>query len=269
MSKNKPNSPLELLAPHIKKYWDREFNDEQILQRLQDKNIFDKQQYGGPDNALEYNVFKWVFIPWFQAELDAYIDLINTTKKRAQKHKVLPHRPPDDIDEHPENYNMMNFKVLIDLDADFIQIAEQLFAPPDHPVFQLVPPAFNHWISQYYNQLRCPEIICDNVWSVYEGLLRKFQSNAPLTDTLDLYSYHNDREEFVEEVRNALNTTVGVKVEDLNPLRYDEESGNSWGGGGGGVQGGLDPEVEDTDLADAVAQFLSDEEHLKSNVEDM
>ncbi|KIK52245.1 hypothetical protein GYMLUDRAFT_251383 [Collybiopsis luxurians FD-317 M1] len=185
------------------------------------------------------------FIPWFQAELDAYVDLINTTKKWAQKHKVLPHGPPDDIDEHPENYNVMNFKVLIDLDADYIQIAEQLYAPPDHP-------------------LGCPEITHDNVWNVYRGLLRKFQSNAPLTDTLDLHSYHNDREEFVEEVRNALNTTVGVEIEDLNPLHYDEESGYM-----GGVRGGLGPEIEDTDLADAVAQFSSDEEHLESDVEDM
>ncbi|THU85240.1 hypothetical protein K435DRAFT_558126, partial [Dendrothele bispora CBS 962.96] len=51
------------------------------------------------DNPLQYNVFKWVFIPWFQAELDVYVDLINTTKRRAQTHKILPHGPPDDIDE--------------------------------------------------------------------------------------------------------------------------------------------------------------------------
>jgi hypothetical protein len=39
-------APLELLKPHIEKYWDRELNDEQILQRLKDKKIFNQQQYG-------------------------------------------------------------------------------------------------------------------------------------------------------------------------------------------------------------------------------
>ncbi|THV03134.1 hypothetical protein K435DRAFT_916160 [Dendrothele bispora CBS 962.96] len=38
--------------------------------------------------------------PWFQAELDVYVDLINTTKRRAQTHKILLHGPPDDIDEN-------------------------------------------------------------------------------------------------------------------------------------------------------------------------
>ncbi|KIK50485.1 hypothetical protein GYMLUDRAFT_121157, partial [Collybiopsis luxurians FD-317 M1] len=163
--KEKNNLPLEILWSNLRR------NFTPGLENI----LANPHVNYSPDNTLEYNVFKWVFIPWFQAELDAYVDLINTTKKWAKKHKVLPHGPPDDIDEHPENYNVMNFKVLIDPDADYIQIAEQLYAPPDHPVFQLVPPAFNHWISQYYNQLRCPEITRDNVWNVYEGLLRKFQ----------------------------------------------------------------------------------------------
>ncbi|THU94084.1 hypothetical protein K435DRAFT_669064, partial [Dendrothele bispora CBS 962.96] len=46
-------------------------------------------------------VFKWIFIPWLQLEIDAHVDRVNSTKKRAQRHKILPHGPADDIDEHP------------------------------------------------------------------------------------------------------------------------------------------------------------------------
>ncbi|THU88382.1 hypothetical protein K435DRAFT_821695 [Dendrothele bispora CBS 962.96] len=56
------------------------------------------------DNPLQYNVFKWVAIPWFQSELDAYAKLHNSTKRRAQRNKILPHGPPDDIEEHPHRY---------------------------------------------------------------------------------------------------------------------------------------------------------------------
>ncbi|THU81378.1 hypothetical protein K435DRAFT_693705, partial [Dendrothele bispora CBS 962.96] len=57
------------------------------------------------------NVFKWVAIPWFQSELDAYAKLHNSTKRRAQRNKILPHGPPDDIEEHPHRYNALDFKV--------------------------------------------------------------------------------------------------------------------------------------------------------------
>ncbi|THU94651.1 hypothetical protein K435DRAFT_899425 [Dendrothele bispora CBS 962.96] len=63
------------------------------------------------DNPPQYNVFKWVAIPWFQSELDAYAKLHNSTKRRAQCNKILPHGPPDDIEEHPHRYNALDFKV--------------------------------------------------------------------------------------------------------------------------------------------------------------
>ncbi|KAF9056938.1 hypothetical protein BDP27DRAFT_1152244, partial [Rhodocollybia butyracea] len=113
---------------------------------------------------------------WFQAELDEYVEINNSTRKRAQKNKILPHGPPDDIEEHPENYGAMNFRVLIDPDSDYIKEAEQLYAPPDHPVFELVPPEFNHWITQYYHQIGSPQVNHHTLWEIYECLLEKFES---------------------------------------------------------------------------------------------
>ena len=55
--------------------------------------------------------FRWLFIPYIQAELDAYVDRINNTRKRADRNKILPHGPPKEIFEHPERYGALDFKV--------------------------------------------------------------------------------------------------------------------------------------------------------------
>jgi hypothetical protein len=36
-------------------------------------------------------LFRWIFIPWLQAELDAYRDRVNNTAKRRDRNKV--HHP--------------------------------------------------------------------------------------------------------------------------------------------------------------------------------
>ncbi|KAJ7214558.1 hypothetical protein GGX14DRAFT_550501 [Mycena pura] len=56
-------------------------------------------------------VFRWVFIPWLQKELDSYRDRVNNTAKRADKNKVLPHGVPSDMYEHPGDYGVLDFKV--------------------------------------------------------------------------------------------------------------------------------------------------------------
>jgi hypothetical protein len=74
-------------------------------------------------------VFRWVFIPWLQRELDAYQDRINNTAKRRDRNKVfsshprtivqtmrfsvqiLPHGVPNLIYQSPENFGALDFKV--------------------------------------------------------------------------------------------------------------------------------------------------------------
>jgi hypothetical protein len=144
---------------------------------------------------------------------------------------------------------------LIDPEADYIKEAELLYAPPDHSVFELVPAEFNYWISDYYSQIGSPTITWNNVWNIYEALLGKFKSNAPLLGTLQLEGFHDDRDDFVREVEESLAVTIGLEVNDLQPLAYNEENGYM-----GGVQGGHGPDISDVDLADAVADFSSDEQ---------
>jgi hypothetical protein len=56
-------------------------------------------------------VFRWIFIPWLQAELDSYKDRVNSTRKRKDKNKILPHGVPDDMFEHSQDYGALDFKV--------------------------------------------------------------------------------------------------------------------------------------------------------------
>ena len=57
-------------------------------------------------------VFRWLAIPWLQAELDSWRRRFNSTPRRADKNKVLPCGIPDIITDKPARYGTVDFKVL-------------------------------------------------------------------------------------------------------------------------------------------------------------
>lgn len=59
-------------------------------------------------------VFRWLFIPWLQLELDAYVERVNNNKKWAIRDKVLPHGAPNDIFNSPGRYGCLDFKASIE-----------------------------------------------------------------------------------------------------------------------------------------------------------
>lgn len=60
-------------------------------------------------------IFRWVFIPYLQQELDKYRDRVNKTAKRADRNKVLPHGVPNDMFRNAEDYGALDFKVTYSL----------------------------------------------------------------------------------------------------------------------------------------------------------
>ncbi|THU92427.1 hypothetical protein K435DRAFT_800532 [Dendrothele bispora CBS 962.96] len=123
-------------------------------------------------------------------------------------------------------------------------------------MFDLVPPDFDHWASVYYQQIGSPVVTRHNVWNVYEAILLEFENNGHLLlDTFNLEGYHDDREDFVREVQQALQVEIHNIVDDLVPLAYDEEGGYM-----GGVCGGLGPEIEEVDAADGEVPFSDDDD---------
>jgi len=56
-------------------------------------------------------VFRWLAIPWLQAELDSWAHRFNTSPRRADKNKILPQGIPDIIFTKPQTYGHEDFKV--------------------------------------------------------------------------------------------------------------------------------------------------------------
>lgn len=67
----------------------------------------------------------------------------------------------------------LNEQILVDPAA--IHEARRLYAPPEHPVFELVPTSFGILAEQFYAAMDNPAVNRDNVWDVYLCLLAHFR----------------------------------------------------------------------------------------------
>ncbi|KAJ3774485.1 hypothetical protein FB446DRAFT_786925 [Lentinula raphanica] len=163
---DKKNIIPEIGWSQLRRRWTPGFED------LLDYGV--NQGWYDSENTLKNLVFRWVFIPWLQAELDSYRNHINLCSKRSDKNKVLPHGVPSHIEKSPESYGAVDFG--IEVEARYINTIAETFAPSDHPVFQLVPPSFAEMIGAFYITLESPTITRSNVWDIYLALLEKFRA---------------------------------------------------------------------------------------------
>ncbi|KAG1778332.1 hypothetical protein EV702DRAFT_1179015 [Suillus placidus] len=120
------------------------------------------------DNTLQHLIFRWVFIPWLQRELDGYKDRINNTAKRRDRNKVLPHGVPNLIYNSAEDFEALDFKIILRPGA--IENIRSIYINPDHAVFDLVPREFGHFIQGCYDELGRPIVNRLSVWTVYLDL---------------------------------------------------------------------------------------------------
>nr|GAT43856.1 predicted protein [Mycena chlorophos] len=141
--KHKKNVYPEIYWSQLRHRWTPGF--EKILEL----NVVN--EWYNPGNLLQALVFRLVFIPWLQRELNSYRQRINRFKKRSNKNKVLPHGVPNDIKKHPGAYSALDFKVL-------------------------VPPEFHEQALKFYPNQKLPEADTTNVWNIYLDLLGRFES---------------------------------------------------------------------------------------------
>ncbi len=117
--------------------------------------------------------------------------------------------------------------------------AERLYAPPNHKLFELVPPEFAKSAKYYYGQLGRPEITHNTVWNVYMDLLVIFEENMMhVVEGWNLTAYNenfNEDHKLVEEVRRE------IQAEET--LMIDKEDCYI-----GGVNDGLGPEAVDGEV---------------------
>ncbi|KAI6014646.1 hypothetical protein EDC04DRAFT_2904024 [Pisolithus marmoratus] len=72
--------------------------------------------------------------------------------------KVTPHSIPELIYSYAGDYGALDFKIMISLAA--IEQVQKLYINPNHPVFNLIPPALSTFIKACYLQLGHPFIGC-------------------------------------------------------------------------------------------------------------
>ncbi|KAK2463877.1 hypothetical protein APHAL10511_004049 [Amanita phalloides] len=171
-----------------------------------------------PSNALENLVFRWLAVPWLQAEIDKWVQQHNSSTRRANKNKILPHGIPDLIHAKPERFNSKNLQV--NVSHEMFDRFQQEWAPHDDAVFQLTPPAFDAQANVYYHSLQRPAISRGTFWDVYTALLDCFHSspdNHLLETEFNLANRGADDEmELIpglQELRNLDNVTLKTKLE--------------------------------------------------------
>lgn len=57
---------------------------------------------------------------------------------------------------------------------EHLKRVRDLYAPADHPIFQLVPPSFSQHCELFYAALGSPPITRATVWDIYNGILAQF-----------------------------------------------------------------------------------------------
>lgn len=66
----------------------------------------------------------------------------------------------------------------IPIDQTVLDHFRHEFAPPDDPVFELVPHPFHEQAVEHYNRLERPVVTSESFWGVYLSILRAFKEHS-------------------------------------------------------------------------------------------
>ncbi|KAH8980140.1 hypothetical protein EDB92DRAFT_1820653 [Lactarius akahatsu] len=133
------------------------------FQALLDEGV--ENGYYDTGDPLKCLVFRFVFIPFIQREVDAWVHQRNWTKGRADRKKVLPNGIPMIILQKPHKWKAADYKISIPPEA--LDEIEKKYAPPDDPIFDLVPHAFAIHANAVWTAMGSPQPQFDNVWEIY------------------------------------------------------------------------------------------------------
>ncbi|KAJ8077902.1 hypothetical protein PM082_002343 [Marasmius tenuissimus] len=161
------------------------------------------------------------------------------------------------MQEYPEEYGFVNFKINIDLTALCLDKAEQLWAPPGHQVFELVPQDFEALITVVYAEIGRPPVCQENVWDVYMALLDCMEHLGEI-NSLPSASYDEDNENYpFRGDDRTLFTQLAKDINELQPL-HDDTDDYDMGGVNQGL--GMKGKMWDEKVLDMYVEISSDEE---------
>ena len=79
-------------------------------------------------------------------------------------------------------YQLINYKFKVKVEQEAIDYVEQIYAPPDDPVFELVPATFAHYAQMIYDDMGSPTVTGDNIWDIYRGLVQRLEDLQAVMD---------------------------------------------------------------------------------------
>ena len=104
---------------------------------------------------------------------------------------------------------------------------EEKYAPPDNPVFELVPPAFEIRAQHYYSALKLEAVGSKTFWNVYSALLHAFKSESGVDNELSPVWGELERSTHVDQLESD-------KIDMLPGLKPFRAGGAAVGDGGDG-----------------------------------
>ena len=115
---------------------------------------------------------------------------------------------------------------------------EAIYAPPDHPVFELVPHPLGERFKMFYEEIGQPTVTHDGFWDIYSHLLRRFHALGCAGEFAHLLEIHEESERRIQEER----------VDLLPGLKELRMGANVIGARGHGVR--ADGDILETDRSD-------------------
>lgn len=168
--RDKSNIKAEIEWSQLRRRWSAGFED--ILEEGAALRNFDRM------NPLQVLLFRYLFIPWIQTELDHHRRRINNFAKRANVHKLTPVGVPVDIHFRPHEKGARDFKVTLSNGA--VAAARQEYTDEKHRVFQMVPTTFNEAADAIWTGLGIPLVNHLNVWMIYSDMLEQLEVSIQL-----------------------------------------------------------------------------------------
>ena len=117
----------------------------------------------------------------------------------------------------------------VKVQREAIDHVREKFAPPDDPVFELVPPAFAHQAGRVYEALGSPAVNEENIWQIYRQMVDRLAE-------ISTHQLHGD-EEYLDELEQ-FEISAQLDDEENPPNFYPLVEGR-------GLDGGLDHPMED------------------------
>ena len=104
---------------------------------------------------------------------------------------------------------------------------EQKYAPPEHPVFELVPPAFEIRAQHYYSAQKLEAVGSKTFWNIYSAFLHAFKSESGTDNLLSPVLAEVERSTHVDQLECN-------KIDMLPRLKPFRAGGKAVGDGGDG-----------------------------------